>query len=64
MWKTFSGVCPYTNDTQRIQIEYQYVATIQTLSQNYQKMGLHCDRECPSDIKCPIYKQAPRSITE
>lgn len=64
MRKTFSGVCPYANGTQYIQVKYQYIAMTQTLSQNYKKVGLDCDRECPDRDSCPIYKQAPASITE
>lgn len=66
MQRVYKGKCPYTNDIQSIYVEYENIQMTQKLSQNYKKVRFDCEYidECLYIETCPIYQDAPKSITE
>lgn len=65
MVKEIIGKCPYTHKTQSILVDYIYVPMTGTLQNNYKKVKYDChlSDECSIDV-CPLYNDAPKSITE
>lgn len=66
MRRTYDGECPYINDIHSIRIDYSYVPILGSPLSNYKKMQFECSlsEECPNPNNCPIYADAPKSITE
>lgn len=66
MQRKYRGMCPFTNDEQTIHVNYTEIAMVQTRRHNYKKKDFECvhANECLKDYTCPIYQDAPKSITE
>ena len=66
MRREYRGKCPFTNDNQTIHVRYKEIVMTQKRSQNYKKYGFDCihTNEFPNAENCPIYNDAPKSVTE
>ena len=66
MLNTYTGDCPYIQDTNSIDVNYIYVPILGTHTKNYKKGSFDCEHidECPNADNCPIYQNAPLSLTD
>lgn len=61
MQSTHTGDCPYIQGFNSIDVNYNYVPILGTLSKNYRKGSFDCFfiDKCPNARNCPIYQSAP-----